>query len=102
MNITSKIALDVARSNARDSMIVLPCPFCGAKGEIEEGGNDINGNRIFQVVCGDKYGEKGCGVHPQTWWRDSEWEAIKDWNRRDKPIRESSNDGHEEYEEDMK
>ena len=52
-------------------------------------------------MCGDKYGEYGCQIHPQGHWKPDRWEALKDWNRRGTP-RESSNDGHEEYEEDMK
>lgn len=83
------------------SDIILSCPFCGAKGVLEDGVHDETMNVIWQVKCGDNHGDQGCGVHPQTWWRDNKWEAIKDWNRRPDPHAESK-DGHEDYEEDMK
>jgi hypothetical protein len=83
------------------SEIILPCPFCGAPGVIEEGEDPETANMIYHGMCGDKYGEYGCQTHPQGHWKSDRWEAVKDWNRRGPP-REPSNDGHEAYEEDMK
>lgn len=57
--------------NARAEKM-LPCPYCGGKGELCE--DDIGDLKIYTVICED------CGMIASS--KDTEEDAIAAWNKR--------------------
>ena len=67
-----------AAKRLTDAEVLLPCPFCGGKGAIE---NDRCDAPCWLVYCVD------CGVYPELCW--TEQEARLAWNTRAPILSES-------------
>lgn len=59
---------------------LLPCPWCGATPAPEQA-FPYSDTACWRVSC-DGTGPDGCGVLPDTGWRDTKAEAIEAWNTR--------------------
>ena len=55
-----------------------PCPLCGGEATVEYG-RDINGNRLYKVVCRNLL---KCSITPDTPYLRNEDDDVKAWNRR--------------------